>query len=101
MGALRSAGIGALVGLAAALTLTYLPALLAGTGTYESTDALFVFTAVLVPLGAGAGALWTAIRRPGRTAGAPRTALAVGAFAVLVALLWQMFAVLTGAPRLF
>jgi hypothetical protein len=75
---------------------------LAGQGYYEHTDALIAFTAVLVPLGAGAGALWAITRRPAAMAAGSRgwTIAAAVAFVALLTLLWQAFAVLTGAPRL-
>lgn len=97
---LTSALVGGLIGFAVSLGLVYLPAFAAGTGTYESTDALFVFTLVLAPLFAAGGLLWAVVMsRPWRVSARVR-AIAILAFAVIVGLLWQVFAVLTGGPRL-
>jgi hypothetical protein len=62
-----------------------------------------VFAIVLVPLCAGFGAALSACRRPTTTVTASRTLVTaiVIAFVIFVAALWQTFAVLTGAQRLF
>ena len=100
-GVLRAAGRGALIGGAAALAITYLPRALAGDRYYEATDALVVFVAVLVPLGAGVGALGATTRRPAGTGRSPgRLVVALAGLVLLVAILWQVWAILTGAPRL-
>jgi len=99
--ALRSAGIGALAGVVAALLVTYRPPLLEGTQLEEALTPLVVFSIVLVPLSAGASALLTILTRSREPRGKRRSMLALSAFLVLVAMVWQIWAVLTGAPRLF
>ena len=98
---LRAVGPGALLGGVAAAVLTYLPRLLAGDGYYEATDALAAIGVVLVPLGAGTGAFWAAIPRPAGT-GYPilRVVAATLGYVLLLLALWQVWAVLTGAPHL-
>jgi hypothetical protein len=99
---LRFTGFGALMGLTAALAITYLPIVLGGSGFYEHTDTLVVFAVVLAPLGAGIGALSAIVR--GRAGTAPSgvlVAASVTAFAALLVVLWQMWAALSGAPSLF
>lgn len=99
--ALRSAGIGALAGVAAALLVAYLPPLLEGTSREEALTPLVVFSIVLVPLFAGASALLAILTRSTEPNGKRRSLLALSVFLVLVAMIWQIWAVLTGAPRLF
>jgi hypothetical protein len=90
------------MGLTAALAITYLPIVLGGSDFYEHTDTLVVFAIVLVPLGAGIGALWAIVRgRAGRAPSGARVAASVAAFAALLVVLWQLWAALTGAPSLF
>lgn len=97
---LRSAGWGALIGLAAAAALTYVPPAITGEGFSEHTDVLAVLVVVLVPFGAGVGASWGALRSP-RGVSRRRVAACLVALAVLVGVLWQVFAGLTGADGLF
>jgi hypothetical protein len=97
---LRASALGALLGLVTAIALGSLPSVLAHD-FYEYTDALMVFSVVLVPLGAGVGGFIAGIRgqagRPGLRA---RKAAIVAAFVLLVVVLWQLFARLTGVPGL-
>ena len=93
-----AAVIGGLAGFLTAVLLTYLPSLLAGTADEEPLTPLLVFSSVLVPLFAGAAALPAMLRRAREPRGTRRSLLATGAFLVLVAALWQLWAVMTGAP---
>ncbi len=74
--------------------------MLEGTQGEEALTPLVVFSIVLVPLFAGASALLAILARSREPRGQARSLLALGAFLVLVALVWQTWAVLTGAPRI-
>lgn len=98
MRVLRAAGLGALIGGATAATLTYLPRVLAGDGYDEAIDALAAFGMVLVPLGAGTGALVAAVRGEADGHAPTRRIAAAFCYLVLLLVLWYLWAVLTGAP---
>ena len=92
MRVLRAAGLGALVGAAAAAALTYVPRALAGDGYYEAIDALAAFGMVLVPLGAGTGVSLVAVGGEAGGHAPTRRMAAVFLYLVLLLVLWQLWA---------
>ena len=102
---LKHAGYGALIGTAIAVTaafaLAYLPDLIQGNAFYENSDALFVYTVVLVPICAAAGLLAGTMVRAFRSPSPLRVTIALALFVLALVGGAQILAELTGTPGPF
>ncbi len=93
--------MGALIGAALAVVIAIVPMTVAGDGFYEATDPLVTFLTVLVPLGAVIGAVRASLRahRYTKRSGA-RAVLTLVGLALVLALLWLVWALMTGTAGL-